>query len=71
MISQQWCSHQALLVSRIKRDLGHELPLHRLFEMTTIETMATALAPELVADKRTDDIAAMFDMLKEVEFSDE
>ncbi|MGY3617880.1 amino acid adenylation domain-containing protein [Bradyrhizobium sp. USDA 10063] len=59
------------LVSRIKRDLGHELPLHRLFEMTTIETMAAALAPELVADKRTDDIAAMFDMLKEVEFSDE
>ena len=59
------------LVSRIKRDLGHDLPLNRLFEMTTVETMAAALAPEIQVDKRSDDIAAMLDMLKEVEFSDE
>jgi acyl-coenzyme A synthetase/AMP-(fatty) acid ligase/acyl carrier protein len=59
------------LVSRIKRDLGHDLPLNRLFEMTTIETMAVALAPEIQVDKRGEDIAAMLDMLKEVEFSDE
>ncbi|MEH2503273.1 amino acid adenylation domain-containing protein [Bradyrhizobium sp. AZCC 1578] len=59
------------LVSRIKRDLGHDLPLNRLFEMTTIETMAAALAPEIQVDKRSDDIAAMLDMLKEVELSDE
>ncbi|MCA6120232.1 AMP-binding protein, partial [Bradyrhizobium sp. WSM 1738] len=59
------------LVSRIKRDLGHDLPLNRLFEITTVETMAAALAPEIEVDKRSDDIAAMLDMLKEVEFSDE
>ncbi|UPK01077.1 non-ribosomal peptide synthetase [Bradyrhizobium sp. 170] len=59
------------LISRIKRDLGHDLPLHRLFEMTTIETMAAGLAPEIQVDKRSDDIAAMLDMLKEVELSDE
>ncbi|UPJ46489.1 amino acid adenylation domain-containing protein [Bradyrhizobium sp. 200] len=59
------------LVSRIKRDLGHDLPLNRLFEMTTIETMAAALAPEIQVDKRGDDIAAMLDMLKEIELSDE
>ncbi|KRR27580.1 non-ribosomal peptide synthetase [Bradyrhizobium retamae] len=59
------------LVSRIKRDLGQDLPLNRLFEMTTIETMAAALAPEIQVDKRSDDIAAMLDMLKEVELSDE
>jgi amino acid adenylation domain-containing protein len=59
------------LVSRIKRDLGHDLPLNRLFEMTTVETMAAALAPDIQVDKRSDDIAAMLDMLKEVEFSDE
>ncbi|WP_156434800.1 phosphopantetheine-binding protein, partial [Bradyrhizobium lablabi] len=59
------------LVSRIKRDLGQDLPLNRLFEMTTVETMAAALAPEIEADKRSDDIAAMLDMLKEVELADE
>ncbi|CAN7202742.1 amino acid adenylation domain-containing protein [Bradyrhizobium sp. LjRoot220] len=59
------------LVSRIKRDLGHDLPLNRLFEMTTIETMAAGLTPQIQVDKRGDDIAAMLDMLKEVEFSDE
>ncbi|MCK1516313.1 amino acid adenylation domain-containing protein [Bradyrhizobium sp. 190] len=59
------------LVSRIKRDLGHDLPLNRLFEMTTVETMAAALAPDIQVDKRSDDIAAMLDMLKEVELSDE
>ncbi|MBR1302465.1 phosphopantetheine-binding protein, partial [Bradyrhizobium sp. AUGA SZCCT0042] len=59
------------LISRIKRDLGHDLPLNRLFEMTTVETMAASLAPEIQVDKRGDDIAAMLDMLKEVEFSDE
>ncbi|QHO75455.1 non-ribosomal peptide synthetase [Bradyrhizobium sp. CCBAU 051011] len=59
------------LVSRIKRDLGHDLPLNRLFEMTTVETMAAALAPEIEVDKRSDDIAAMLDMLKEVELADE
>ncbi|UFS85862.1 amino acid adenylation domain-containing protein [Bradyrhizobium daqingense] len=59
------------LVSRIKRDLGHDLPLNRLFEMTTVETMAAALALEGETDKRSDDIAAMLDMLKEVELSDE
>nr|WP_245322598.1 non-ribosomal peptide synthetase [Bradyrhizobium valentinum] len=59
------------LVSRIKRDLGQDLPLSRLFEMTTVETMAAALAPEIQVDKRGDDIAAMLDMLKEVELSDE
>ncbi|MEH2617402.1 amino acid adenylation domain-containing protein [Bradyrhizobium sp. AZCC 1620] len=58
------------LVSRIKRDLGHDLPLHRLFEMTTVEAMA-AVAPDIQVDKRSDDIAAMLDMLKEVELSDE
>ena len=30
-----------------------------------------ALAPEMEVDKRSDDIAAMLDMLKEVEFADE
>jgi amino acid adenylation domain-containing protein len=59
------------LVSRIKRDLGHDLPLNRLFEMTTVETMAAALGEESEADKRGDDIATMLDMLKEVELSDE
>ncbi|ULK97126.1 amino acid adenylation domain-containing protein [Bradyrhizobium sp. I71] len=59
------------LVSRIKRDLGHDLPLNRLFEMTTVETMAAALGQESETDKRGDDIAAMLDMLKEVELSDE
>jgi acyl carrier protein len=59
------------LVSRIKRDLGQDLPLNRLFEMTTVETMAAALAPDIQVDKRSDDIAAMLDMLKEVELSDE
>jgi acyl carrier protein len=59
------------LVSRIKRDLGYDLPLNRLFEMTTVETMATALDVESEPDKRSGDIAAMLDMLKEVELSDE
>ncbi|MCJ9736197.1 phosphopantetheine-binding protein, partial [Bradyrhizobium sp. PRIMUS42] len=59
------------LVSRIKRDLGHDLPLNRLFEMTTVETMAAALGLESETDKRSGDIAAMLDMLKEVELSDE
>ncbi|MCV0388071.1 MAG: hypothetical protein K5821_17140, partial [Nitrobacter sp.] len=59
------------LVSRIKRDLGYDLPLNRLFDMTTVESMAVALAPEMEVDKRSDDIAAMLDMLKEVEFADE
>jgi non-ribosomal peptide synthetase component E (peptide arylation enzyme)/acyl carrier protein len=59
------------LVSRIKRDLGHDLPLNRLFEMTTVETMAAAFAPDIQVDKRSDDIAAMLEMLKEVELSDE
>ena len=39
--------------------------------MTTVETMAAALAPDIQVDKRSDDIAAMLDMLKEVELSDE
>ncbi|WP_139372962.1 amino acid adenylation domain-containing protein, partial [Nitrobacter vulgaris] len=59
------------LVSRIKRDLGQDLPLSRLFDMTTVESMAVALAPEMEVDKRSDDIAAMLDMLKEVELADE
>ncbi|WP_245309786.1 phosphopantetheine-binding protein, partial [Bradyrhizobium jicamae] len=59
------------LVSRIKRDLGQDLPLNKLFEMTTVETMAAALTPEIEVDKRSDDIAAMLDMLKEVELADE
>ncbi|TFV28661.1 non-ribosomal peptide synthetase, partial [Bradyrhizobium frederickii] len=59
------------LVSRIKRDLGHDLPLNRLFELTTVETMAAALGLESETDKRSDDIVAMLDMLKEVELSDE
>jgi acyl-coenzyme A synthetase/AMP-(fatty) acid ligase/acyl carrier protein len=59
------------LVSRIKRDLGHDLPLNRLFEITTVETMAAALGLESETDKRSGDIAAMLDMLKEVELSDE
>ncbi|WP_375167854.1 amino acid adenylation domain-containing protein [Bradyrhizobium sp. CCGB01] len=59
------------LVSRIKRDLGHDLPLNRLFEMTTVETMAAGLGLEGETDKRSGDIAAMLDMLKEVELSDE
>ncbi|MEY9360079.1 amino acid adenylation domain-containing protein [Bradyrhizobium yuanmingense] len=59
------------LVSRIKRDLGHDLPLNRLFELTTVETMAAALGLENETDKRSDDIIAMLDMLKEVELSDE
>ncbi|QIO34958.1 non-ribosomal peptide synthetase [Bradyrhizobium sp. 1(2017)] len=59
------------LVSRIKRDLGHDLPLNRLFEMTTVETMAAALGLESETEKRSGDIAAMLDMLKEVELSDE
>ncbi|MDQ8732838.1 phosphopantetheine-binding protein, partial [Bradyrhizobium sp. LHD-71] len=59
------------LIARIKRDLGQDVPLHRLFEMTTVEKMAAALAPQASAEKRNEDIAAMFDMLKEVEFSDD
>ncbi|MVT50318.1 amino acid adenylation domain-containing protein [Bradyrhizobium yuanmingense] len=59
------------LVSRIKRDLGHDLPLNRLFELTTVETMAAALGLESETDKRSDDIVAMLDLLKEVELSDE
>ncbi|MEY9121976.1 amino acid adenylation domain-containing protein [Bradyrhizobium yuanmingense] len=59
------------LVSRIKRDLGHDLPLNRLFELTTVETMAAALGLENETDKRSDDIIAMLDMLKEVELSDD
>jgi hypothetical protein len=39
--------------------------------MTTIETMAAALDSENLVDKRAGDITAMFDLLKEVEFSDE
>jgi acyl carrier protein len=59
------------LVSRIKRDLGYDLPLNRLFDMTTVEAMAAALGLEDETAKRGDDIAAMLDMLKEVELSDE
>ncbi|TCU64273.1 amino acid adenylation domain-containing protein [Bradyrhizobium sp. R2.2-H] len=59
------------LASRIKRDLGYDLPLNRLFEMTTVEAMAAALGLEDETAKRGDDIAAMLDMLKEVELSDE
>ncbi|MFK4383739.1 amino acid adenylation domain-containing protein [Bradyrhizobium sp. USDA 223] len=59
------------LVSRIKRDLGHDLPLNRLFELTTVETMAAALGLESETDKRSDDIVAMLDLLKEVELSHE
>ncbi|MCA1372779.1 MULTISPECIES: non-ribosomal peptide synthetase [unclassified Bradyrhizobium] len=59
------------LVSRIKRDLGHDLPLNRLFELTTVETMAAALGLESEIDKRSDDIVAMLDLLKEVELSHE
>jgi hypothetical protein len=33
--------------------------------------MEVALAPEMEVDKRSDDIAAMLDMLKEVELADE
>ncbi|GLH79078.1 hypothetical protein SSBR45G_39870 [Bradyrhizobium sp. SSBR45G] len=59
------------LVGRIKRDLARDLPLKRLFELTTVETMASALAAEAHMDTRSDDIAAMFDLLKEVEFANE
>ncbi|WP_334270993.1 AMP-binding protein [Bradyrhizobium sp. 1(2017)] len=52
------------LVSRIKRDLGHDLPLNRLFEMTTVETMAAALGLESETEKRAANIAAMLDMLR-------
>jgi acyl-coenzyme A synthetase/AMP-(fatty) acid ligase/acyl carrier protein len=59
------------LIGRIKRDLDQDLPLNRLFELTTVESMAAVLAAEVRVDKRSEDIAAMFDLLKEVEFSDE
>ena len=39
--------------------------------MTTVETLAAALARAPDAALRSDDIAAMLDMLKEVELSDE
>ncbi|MGJ4962730.1 amino acid adenylation domain-containing protein [Bradyrhizobium sp. HKCCYLRH3061] len=58
------------LVGRIKRDLARELPLKRLFELTTVETMASALAAD-PPPRRSDDIAAMFDLLEEVEFANE
>ncbi|MET0675627.1 MAG: phosphopantetheine-binding protein, partial [Bradyrhizobium sp.] len=59
------------LVGRIKRDLDRDLPLKRLFELTTIESMATALGAEERTDKRSEDIAAMFELLKEVEYANE
>jgi amino acid adenylation domain-containing protein len=59
------------LISRIKTELGHDVPLHRLFEMTTIETMAAALSPQDAVQKRSDDIAAMLDTLNEIETTDE
>ncbi|MGJ5218951.1 phosphopantetheine-binding protein, partial [Bradyrhizobium oligotrophicum] len=59
------------LVGRIKRDLAQELPLKRLFELTTIERMASALAADPPVHRRSDDIAAMFDLLNEVEFAHE
>ncbi|WP_315833219.1 non-ribosomal peptide synthetase [Bradyrhizobium prioriisuperbiae] len=62
------------VVDRIKREFGCELPLRRLFEMTSVETMAAeliVLQPDSLIEQRAGDIAAMFDMLKEVEFSDD
>ncbi|WP_316170924.1 non-ribosomal peptide synthetase [Bradyrhizobium sp. SZCCHNRI1058] len=59
------------LVGRIKRDLARELPLKRLFELTTVEAMASALAADPPTSRRSDDIAAMFDLLEEVEFANE
>ncbi|WP_316169155.1 non-ribosomal peptide synthetase [Bradyrhizobium sp. SZCCHNS2017] len=59
------------LVGRIKRDLARDLPLKRLFQLTTIETMASALAADPLVNTRSDDIAAMFDALNEVEFAHE
>ncbi|NPU70024.1 hypothetical protein HL667_33890, partial [Bradyrhizobium sp. 83012] len=59
------------LVGRIKRDLARDLPLKRLFQLTTIETMASALAADPPVNTRSDDIAAMFDVLNEVEFAHE
>ncbi|WP_315758264.1 non-ribosomal peptide synthetase [Bradyrhizobium sp. SZCCHNRI2007] len=59
------------LVGRIKRDLAWELPLKRLFELTTVEAMASALAADPPTSRRSDDIAAMFDLLEEVEFANE
>jgi acyl-coenzyme A synthetase/AMP-(fatty) acid ligase/acyl carrier protein len=59
------------LVGRIKRDLDRDLPLKRLFELTTIESMAAALGAEQRTDKRSEDIAAMFELLKEVEYANE
>ncbi|BAM91286.1 putative non-ribosomal peptide synthase, Amino acid adenylation [Bradyrhizobium oligotrophicum S58] len=59
------------LVGRIKRDLARDLPLKRLFELTTVESMASALAAEQPVKTRSDDIAAMFDLLQEVELANE
>ncbi|MGJ4889077.1 amino acid adenylation domain-containing protein [Bradyrhizobium sp. HKCCYLRH3099] len=59
------------LVSRIRRDMGQDLPLKRLFELTTIESMAAALTSAPPTSPRSDDIAAMFDLLEEVEFTHE
>jgi len=59
------------LVGRIKRDLARDLPLKRLFELTTVESMASALTAEQPVKKRSDDIAAMFDLLQEVELANE
>ncbi|MGJ4925639.1 amino acid adenylation domain-containing protein [Bradyrhizobium sp. HKCCYLS2038] len=59
------------LIGRIKRDLAQDLPLKRLFELTTVERMASALAADPPASRRNDDIAAMFDLLKEVELANE
>ncbi|MDU1809216.1 MAG: phosphopantetheine-binding protein, partial [Bradyrhizobium sp.] len=59
------------LVGRIKRDLARDLPLKRLFELTTIERMASVLAVNPPENRRGDEIAAMFDLLKEVELADE
>ncbi|MGC2775826.1 MAG: phosphopantetheine-binding protein, partial [Bradyrhizobium sp.] len=59
------------LVGRIKRDLAQDLPLRRLFELTTVETMASALTENRPENRRSDDIAAMFDVLREVELANE
>ncbi|WP_257170804.1 phosphopantetheine-binding protein, partial [Bradyrhizobium sp. SRS-191] len=59
------------LVGRIKRDLARDLPLKRLFELTTVERMASVLAADPPDNSRSGDIVAMFDLLKEVEFAHE
>ncbi|MGY3453936.1 amino acid adenylation domain-containing protein [Bradyrhizobium sp. USDA 4353] len=59
------------LVGRIKRDLARDLPLKRLFELTTVERMASVLADAPLENSRSGDIAAMFDLLKEVELAHE